>query len=220
MFTSIVLVTAASTAILYALYLLIQPNRIHLLLAAIVLGALAFGIALGIHDVLLSTGILTLKQIQLFSAPLLEEILKAALLVMFMMRIKAIQPGEGAFYGFAVGVGFAILESAVYILSDPSQALTVAVARSVSVNLMHGIGIALVGYGMAMFRQNRLSITPTLILAGAAVVMHAVSNFLTNEMGIYGVASAIALSIIGIMLLALLSKTAIPPITNATPAQS
>jgi hypothetical protein len=50
--------------------------------------------------------------------------------------------------------------------------------------------------------------------------MHAVSNFLTHELGIYGVASAIALSIAGIMLLALLSKTAIRPITNETPAKS
>jgi RsiW-degrading membrane proteinase PrsW (M82 family) len=220
MFTSIVLVTAASTSILYAFYLLIQPKRGHLLVTALILGAVAFGIAFAIQDVLLTEHILTLKQINLFSAPLLEELLKAALLVVFIMRIKTIQPGEGAFYGFAIGVSFAILESAAYILSDPSQALNVAAARSVSVNLMHGIGIALAGYGMVMCRQGRLSIMPTFVLVGAAVVIHAASNFLTNEVGVYGAASAIGLSIAGIMFLALLSKTAIRPLTNSAPVQS
>ena len=214
MFTSIVLVTAAATSILYAFYLLIQPKRIHLLLTALILGVVAFGIACTVQDLLFAKDMLTLKQINLFSAPLLEELLKAALLALFIMRIRAIQPGEGAFYGFALGVGFAILESAAYIMSDPSQALNVATARSVSVNLMHGIGIALVGYGIVMCRQRRLGAMPTIILVATAVVIHASSNFLTNQMGIYGAASAIGLSLAGIMLLALLSKTVMRPIAN------
>jgi RsiW-degrading membrane proteinase PrsW (M82 family) len=214
MFTSIVLVTAAATAILYAFYLLIQPKRIHLLATALILGAIAFGAACVTQDVLFAKDLLTLRQINLFSAPLLEELLKSALLGLFIMRIKAIQPGEGAFYGFAMGVGFAILESAAYIMSDPSQALNLAAARSVSVNLMHSIGVALVGYGIVMCRQQRLGVTPVIILVATAIVIHASSNFMTSEMGIYGAASAIGLSVAGMMLLALLSKTVMRPIAN------
>jgi RsiW-degrading membrane proteinase PrsW (M82 family) len=220
MFTSIVRVTTASTAILYALYLLIQPIRFHPFLTAMILGAVGFGIAFSIHNLLLSHGILTLNQIHLFSAPLLEQPLKAVLLAILLVGFRRIQAGEGAHYGFGIGVGFAILENAVYIISDPSQTLAIAAARSVSVNLMHGIGIAIVSYGLAMYLRGHLKLTPLLLLIGVAVVIHASSNFLTHEMGVYGAASAIGLSITGITLLSLLSKTGLRSVTSASTVPS
>jgi RsiW-degrading membrane proteinase PrsW (M82 family) len=155
---------------------------------------------------LIDNQLLSIKQIYLFGAPLLEELLKATLLLAVVGRMKALQPGEGALYGFSFGVGFAIAESVAYMSSDPTQAMSIAAARSVSVNLMHGIGIALVGYGIAIYVRSRLNLIPTVILLGGAVVLHAANNYLTLEMGMYGTASAIALSVTGISLIALLAK--------------
>lgn len=202
--TALTLVSAFSA--IYALYLLTQPTRIRPLGYALVAGAAAFGIAFAIHNMLVENHLFSIKQIYLFGAPLVEEVLKAGLLLAVASRIKALQPGEGTLYGFGVGIGFAIAESAAYISSDPTQAMSIAAARSVSVNLMHGIGVALVGYGIAIYVMDRFSAIPTLILVGGAVVFHAANNYLTIEMGMYGTASAIALSITGMMMIALLTK--------------
>jgi RsiW-degrading membrane proteinase PrsW (M82 family) len=202
----ILLTIAVSCTLLYALYLLNQPVRLFPMLIAIGSGMVAFTIALIFHDKLLSSQLLTEKQIPFFSAPLIEEILKAIFIIGITLWLRNTQRADAALYGFGIGVGFSILESGLYISVDPAHAMSVAVARAISVNLMHSVTTAIIGFGAAKSHNSSLNFWHVATLLGVAILIHAGSNFLTYKIGVYGFPVAIVLSTSGLMLIALLSK--------------
>lgn len=134
----IVLLSAFYLWLLRLLYIHIHPG---LLAGALLWGGVSFGLALLLQTTLRDGALLDRTGIHLFSAPVLEEALKA--LPLLLVRLQRSRPA--VIYGFAIGLGFAFAESALYLTTNPESSLGMALARVVSVHLIHGFGTGLVG---------------------------------------------------------------------------
>ena len=116
-------------------------------------------------------------------APTVEETFKLVGVAVIAARIQAFnETDDGIAYGAAVGLGFATFEAIAYAYSSTDPIL-VGAARAISSTLLHAATAALTGYAVAIrkFRHN-----PTLILPAltAAIILHALHNFLALELNI------------------------------------
>jgi RsiW-degrading membrane proteinase PrsW (M82 family) len=90
-------------------------------------------------------------------APLVEEAVKALILIYLATRRDFAYLGDGAVYGFAVGVGFSIVENYLYVTSGVfSNVLFTALGRALSASLLHGSTSAVVGLGLAYAKGARM----------------------------------------------------------------
>jgi RsiW-degrading membrane proteinase PrsW (M82 family)/CRP-like cAMP-binding protein len=170
---------------------LFGTTRLSTLIVCVIWGAVgAFGGAYLINNatltLLTSAADLTrpeaLRWITGLSAPIIEEILKAALLWYLIRRPDFRYFVDGAIYGFCVGIGFAMVENLFYISSSGSAALTLAASRSLSTSLMHAMASALVGISLGVLRRaprNRVAVLP-LIGIGIAILIHIAYNNIVN----------------------------------------
>lgn len=184
MIFSIFLATLIPLVFLYIIWSLeiYALARIKLLLAALVWGAAAFGIALAIQTGLFRAGILTLNQIALVSSPVLEEVLKAALIIALSARMRLRYAIDGTAYGFAIGTGFAIGENLLYISQNPEFALDVTLARLLSSSLMHTFTTAIIGAaaGSGIYLGRRARVNRVVVALIGVVIVHAIFNQIAN----------------------------------------
>jgi len=91
-----------------------------------------------------------------YSAPVIEEILKGLILWYLVSRPKFTYFVEGAVYGFAAGVGFAIIENFQYIQATGDSGVMLAISRVISTNLIHASTTSILGVflGQARFEQS------------------------------------------------------------------
>jgi RsiW-degrading membrane proteinase PrsW (M82 family) len=118
-------------------------------------GVLAFVLAYVLHTVLVRLTGITFPTLTRYVAPFSEEILKALILIWLVRRPNFTYFVDGAIYGFAVGIGFAVLENYDYILTSQSTALSVAIGRTLSSNLVHAASSAMVGVTLGLGRFQR-----------------------------------------------------------------
>ncbi|MRR30013.1 PrsW family intramembrane metalloprotease [bacterium] len=118
-------------------------------------GLLAYQAAAWINPIPRNMGWVDYNQMVRFVAPVVEEILKALLLLFLVRRPKFNYFVDGAIYGFTTGIGFAVIENIEYILANPNMALMTAITRVISTNLMHAASCATVGIvlGWARFQK-------------------------------------------------------------------
>jgi RsiW-degrading membrane proteinase PrsW (M82 family) len=118
-------------------------------------GILAYLAAAQINPFANDRGWVSYYQMVRFLAPVVEEILKAVILFLLVRRPKFTYFVDGAIYGFAVGIGFAIVENFQYMLGNTDLAMAVAINRVVSTNLMHAAATATTGIvlGWARFQK-------------------------------------------------------------------
>ncbi len=129
-------------------------------------GMLACVLAFLINRSLQSFGLLDRDTIIRFEAPVLEEILKGLVLLYWIRRREFSYSVDGALYGFATGIGFAILENFEYVTRDLSLALLVALQRIFSATLVHASSSAVVGIGLGMFRLEKSGARWLFLMAG------------------------------------------------------
>jgi RsiW-degrading membrane proteinase PrsW (M82 family) len=132
-------------------------------------GLIAYGLAVLINSSLRSSGAISELQIVRVVAPIVEELLKAAILVYLVRRPDFNYVVDGAIYGFGAGIGFAIVENTEYVLGQPALALTLALSRVFSTNLIHATGSGLVGSALAQARDDR-SLRGALTIVGGLVL--------------------------------------------------
>jgi RsiW-degrading membrane proteinase PrsW (M82 family) len=118
----------------------------------ILCGALAYFLAARINPALIQAGWATRDQVVRITAPILEEFLKALILIYLVQRADFNYVVDGAIYGFGAGIGFAIIENYEYITGHPELAMTIAVARVFSTNLIHATASGLIGTALAYRR--------------------------------------------------------------------
>ncbi len=133
---------------------LFQTGQIKMNLAALFWGLAAYTIAAQINPGMVNAGWVTWDQVIRVTAPIVEEILKALILIYLVQRADFNYVVDGALYGFGAGIGFAIIENFEYVTGNPTIALSVALARVFSTNLVHATGSGLIGTALAYRRGD------------------------------------------------------------------
>ena len=113
--------------------------------------------------------------------PISEEILKA-LPVLFFATVLA--PKKEALFtaSMAVGIGFAVLENAFYLLTSNSFNMFDAVIRAFGAGLMHGMCTLLVGVGISFVKKkHKLFVVGTFALLSTAITYHGIYNMLVQS---------------------------------------
>lgn len=197
------LVFILTALFLYAVWSAGQPVRWPPVLAAVWWGVTAFVAAFVLQAALLHAGLLSPAAARLVSAPLLEETLKA--LPLLALRARGSRISGGAVYGFTMGMSFAAVESAAYLLADPSNAFSIAVARLVSINLLHGITTGLVGLVSSSPHRRQPDYRLLAAALAAAVLLHASFNYLTGVLAEFRFYAALAFSLGSGLVLVVLS---------------
>lgn len=120
-------------------------------------------------------------EITIIVTPITEEILKAIPLLVFATALSAKK--EALFTAsMAVGIGFAVLENAFYLLNDASFNMLDAVIRAFGAGLMHGMCTLLVGVGISFVKKrSKLFIVGTFALMSTAITYHGIYNMLIQS---------------------------------------
>jgi RsiW-degrading membrane proteinase PrsW (M82 family) len=135
------------------------------------------------------------NQMVRYIAPVAEEILKMLIILVLIRRPKFTYFVDGAIYGFATGIGFAICENIEYILGNQGAALATAIARVLSTNLMHAAACGVVGIVLGWARTKKAASLYGLGAAGLAVaiLLHmGYNNMVTRVGGFLQLAYAVA----------------------------
>jgi RsiW-degrading membrane proteinase PrsW (M82 family) len=130
-----------------------QIGQFHLILASLGWGVFAFLFASLTNTTIEISGMIDPETIEHFIAPVLEEVLKGLILLYFIRLPKFTYSVDGALYGFATGIGFAIFENFEYAVNDPS--IPSVILRIFSANLVHASSTAIIGIALGVFHLGR-----------------------------------------------------------------
>jgi RsiW-degrading membrane proteinase PrsW (M82 family) len=113
--------------------------------------------------------------------PISEEILKT-LPILFFATILAPKKEELFTASMAVGVGFAVLENAFYMLTSNSFNMFDAIIRAFGAGLMHGMCTLLVGVGILFVgKKHKLFVVGTFAMLSTAITYHGIYNMLVQS---------------------------------------
>lgn len=124
---------------------------------------------------------LSTYEITIIVTPITEEILKAIPILVFATVLTAKK--EAVFTAsMAVGIGFAVLENAYYLLNDASFNMIDAVIRAFGAGLMHGMCTLLVGVGISFVKKkSKIFLVGTFALLSTAITYHGIYNMLVQS---------------------------------------
>ena len=113
--------------------------------------------------------------------PITEELLKALPILYYAIVVS--DKRERLFTAsMAIGIGFALLENAFFLLNDPDFSMLSAVIRAFGTGLMHGMCTLLVGVGISFVkRKSKLFAVGTFGLLSTAIVYHGIYNILIQS---------------------------------------
>jgi RsiW-degrading membrane proteinase PrsW (M82 family) len=113
-----------------------------------------------------------------YAAPVIEEGLKASVMI-FLFRTNRIGfLVDSAILGFAVGAGFGVVENFYYLYMASDAHIAVWVVRGFGTAIMHGGVMALFGVMAQTLTERSMRINPLLYVPGfiVAVTIHSVFN--------------------------------------------
>jgi RsiW-degrading membrane proteinase PrsW (M82 family) len=113
--------------------------------------------------------------------PVSEELLKA-MPVLYYAIVISDKREKLLTASMAIGIGFAVLENAFYLLSYPNFSMLSAVIRAFGAGLMHGMCTLLVGVGISFVKKkSKLFAVGTFGLLSTAIVYHGIYNILIQS---------------------------------------
>lgn len=113
-----------------------------------------------------------------YAAPVIEEALKASVMI-FLFRSNRIGfLVDSAILGFAVGAGFGVVENFYYLYMASDAHIAVWVVRGFGTAIMHGGVMALFGVMAQTLTERSMKINPLLYVPGfiIAITIHSVFN--------------------------------------------
>lgn len=192
MFLSLALIIATSLVYISLIRTFEKRAGLLKLSGALLWGGVSFYIALTVQNHFLHGLLIDQTGIHLFSAPVLEELLKALPLLVFL---RLTDRRTAVVYGFALGIGFALAESAYFLQHNPENVLGMALARVISIHLIHAVSTALVG--LLVNRWGRALLLAMLVHAAYnLLVLSLDGQMLVIGAGYAGVGSMIALMLL------------------------
>ena len=120
-------------------------------------------------------------EVTIIVTPITEEILKAVPILVFAIVLDAKK--EALFTSaMAVGIGFAVLENAYYLLNDASFNMIDAIIRAFGAGLMHGMCTLLIGVGISFVKKkSKIFVVGTFALLSTAITYHGIYNMLVQS---------------------------------------
>jgi RsiW-degrading membrane proteinase PrsW (M82 family) len=152
--------------------------RLRAILLSVAAGAIAALASYGVNVVLRPALGMDFPRYSMYVAPVPEELLKAAFVVVLLRGHKVGFVVDAAIHGFAIGSGFALLENLYYLTVNPGAALWTWLVRGLGTAIMHGGATAIVAM-VARTLLNRVdAFRLSLVLPGlaVAVVLHSLYN--------------------------------------------
>ena len=154
-------ILVASVIPLVFLYLIkwlnfFETHRFRLILLALVWGAISVELSYQVsHPMALVLG---KAFVSTHTAPFVEEIFKSLVLLYLVRRGAMTFFVDGAVYGFASGIGFAIAENMLYLSRvDMETGLVLGTVRAFVASIGHGSTTAIVGMAVAGFPMGFVS---------------------------------------------------------------
>lgn len=113
-----------------------------------------------------------------YAAPVIEEGMKAAVMVYLLKTNRFGFLVDAAILGFAVGAGFGVVENFYFLYMASDAQVAVWVVRGFGTAIMHGGTMAIFGVMAQTLTERRMKINPFLLLPGflAAITIHSVFN--------------------------------------------
>lgn len=196
-------ILAASVIPLAFLYLIkwlnfFETHRVRLIILALVWGAISVELSYQVsHPMRLVLGA---PFVATHTAPIVEEIFKSLVLLYLVRRSDTTFFVDGAVYGFATGIGFAIAENMLYLSRvDADTGVIVATLRAFVSSVGHGSSTAIVGMVLAGFPMGRLNSHPLLgwvIGLTVAIAFHTSFNNVAFHTFAFGQTSFLVLAAI------------------------
>lgn len=152
--------------------------KLRAVLWVIAAGGICSVIALYLNGWLFAESGLNFTNYSRYVAPLMEESLKA-LVMIFLFRSSRIGfLVDAAVMGFAVGAGFALVENLYYLQNNSAANMGVWIVRGFGTAIMHGGVTAVFGIMSQALTERSMKINPVYYLPGllAAVFLHSVFN--------------------------------------------
>src|SRR5438128_6478665 len=183
-----------------------ETHRVRLILLALVWGAIATELSyLVSHPMRLVLG---MPFVVTHTAPIVEEIFKSLVLLYLVRRADTTFFVDGAVYGFASGIGFAIAENMLYLSRvDADTGLIVGATRAFMASVLHGSLTAIVGMAVAGFPLGRVKhpLVAWVIGLTIAIAVHTVYNNTAVHQFLFGQTGLLVLAGIAFSALLLVS---------------
>jgi RsiW-degrading membrane proteinase PrsW (M82 family) len=141
-----------------------------------------------------------------YGAPVVEEVLKAGLMIYLFMRARIGFLIDAAIIGFALGTGFALVENLYYLYTFPDASVGVWIVRGFGTAMMHGGATAIFGVLAQSWTERHTKFEPALYLPGllAAMGVHSLFNHL---LGVPMIATGVMLLLVPAVLFAVFAKS-------------
>ena len=160
---------------------LLIEKKARLPISFVLIGIFISVFAAEINGVLRAWLLMDSFEFTIIVTPITEEILKALPILIYAMLVS--DKRETLFTAsMAVGIGFAVLENAFYLLNYPSFSMIDAIIRAFGTGLMHGICTLLVGVGISFAKKkSKIFVVGTFALLSTSINYHGIYNMLVQS---------------------------------------
>lgn len=178
---NIIYVLFVSISVPVLLMALLVEKKARLPVLFMLIGIVVSVFAGEVNGVLSKVLSMDLYSITVIVTPVSEELLKALPILYYALVIS--DKRERLFTAsMAIGIGFAVLENAYYLVNYVDFSMIKAVIRAFGAGLMHGMCTLLVGVGISFVKKKRkLFAVGTFGLLSTAIVYHGVYNILIQS---------------------------------------
>ncbi|HET7712563.1 MAG TPA: PrsW family glutamic-type intramembrane protease [Thermoanaerobaculia bacterium] len=152
--------------------------RLRTIIQLLVCGAAAALLSYFINRSLLLQAVVSEQVLRSVIAPVVEEVLKAVPLLLFMYARRIGFLVDAAIYGFAIGTGFALVENVYYLWAIEDASLVLWLVRGFGTAVMHGgtTAIAAILTKLLLQRSEGRAWWAFLPGLGVAFVIHSLFN--------------------------------------------
>jgi protease PrsW len=198
--TSLVHAVVILLPVITFLSALVVLDSYKLVAMRVVVGVVACGSVIALASYYANGAILEATDLDIrlyirYVAPLVEEALKALVIVALISTHRVGFLVDAAILGFAAGAGFAAVENVHYLQAMPDAGLGTWIVRGFGTALMHGGATAIFGVaGMAMVdRAGKAGLFAFVPGFAVAVLLHSLFNHLLGTPKLATVAIVLAL---------------------------
>ena len=178
---NIIYILFVSISVPIMLMALLVEKKSRLPIIFILIGIFVSVFASEVNSLLVELLAMDVYSMTVVVTPVTEEILKMLPILYYAVVIS--DKKEKLFTAsMAIGIGFAVLENAYYLLNYPNLSMLSAIIRAFGAGLMHGMCTLLVGVGISFVRKkSKLFYVGTFGLLSTAIVYHGIYNILIQS---------------------------------------